>query len=175
MPHGGSNGKSQSSPPIPLSLVSNTGGFAQRPSAHAWKACVGQPTEGSNPSSSAIFSQESFLKTPNLVPMAHLANEHPGCGHTCDFQFFHEPGLNSCLYFQVIKLQSQASVEQKHVLQTLAKDAVQLEYQLKKRFVPGFGLVIVLIQVRSCALHHCANMCEYRNSKLNFNANIFCL
>jgi hypothetical protein len=25
------------------------------------------------------------------------------------------------------------------VLQTLAKDAAQLEYQLRKRFAPGFG------------------------------------
>ena len=71
--------------------------------------------------------------------MAHLANEHPGCGHTYDLQFFHEPRWSSFLYFQLIKLQSQASVGQKHVIQTLAKDAAQLEYQLRKRFAPGFG------------------------------------
>ena len=71
--------------------------------------------------------------------MAHPASEHLWCGHTYDFQFFHEPGLNSYLYFQVTKLLSQASVEQRHVLQTLAKDAAQLEYQLRKRFAPGFG------------------------------------
>jgi len=107
--------------------------------------------------------------------MAHLTIELLWCGHTYDLQFFHEPRWSSYLYFQQVKLQSLANVGQKHVLQTLAKGAAQLEYQLKKRFVPGFGLVIVLIQVQYCALHHCANMCEYRNSKLNFNANIFCL
>ena len=71
--------------------------------------------------------------------MAHLTIELLWCGHTYDLQFFHEPRWSSCLYFQLIKLRSQASVEQKHVLQTLAKDAAQLEYELRKRFAPGFG------------------------------------
>ncbi len=71
--------------------------------------------------------------------MAHLANEHPGCGHTYDLQFFHEPELNSYLYFQQVRLQSPANAGQKHVLQTSEVGVAQLEYQLRKRFAPGFG------------------------------------
>src|SRR6476619_4801204 len=32
----------------------NPGGVRERPNRHAWKACVGQPTVGSNPTPSAM-------------------------------------------------------------------------------------------------------------------------
>ncbi len=38
---------------------SDSGEMAERSKAHAWKACVGQPTVGSNPTLSARFARWS--------------------------------------------------------------------------------------------------------------------
>ena len=49
----------------------------ERPMVHAWKACVGQPTEGSNPSRSAINLLKLFLFFPNYISFLAAKDSNP--------------------------------------------------------------------------------------------------
>ena len=53
------------------------GEVAEWSNALAWKACVGQPTEGSNPSLSASFSYGSRLYASAMAAVLHTGSGHP--------------------------------------------------------------------------------------------------
>ena len=74
------------------------GEMAERLKAHAWKACVGQPTVGSNPTLSAISSGlvgacfRAARRRPGANPRA-LSNDAAKGRRACAFGF--EPGRHA--------------------------------------------------------------------------------
>ena len=71
--------------------------------------------------------------------------------------------------------QLQEVSELQHVIQTLDKGVALLVFLQKERFKHYSQLTLFVVLMLHCVHHYRANKYEYRNSKLNLNANVLSL